>query len=262
MQVLFKNRYIVDFVATVMFFTRIPINWAYFSEEAPNLTRAAWAFPLIGYLIGFCSGIIGDISLFFGLPTLVSCLIAIAFSVMVSGAFHEDGLADMADGFGAGGSPERVNEIMHDSRLGTYGVTALTLGLLIRIGLVASLVDLGFSFALIMGSGFASGKLAIIVTRKFFSPSYLAKTGSIISFISTKSILFATFTWLVPIAFYLSYLSILVGVIFVATAICLIGFRSNYHLGGITGDVLGAIAFSSELAFLLGILIIFNGVPW
>ena len=59
----------------------------------------------------------------------------------------------MADGFGAGGSPKRVNEIMQDSRLGTYGVTALTLGLLIRVGLVVSLVDLGYSFALIMGIG-------------------------------------------------------------------------------------------------------------
>ena len=49
---------------------------------------------------------------------------------------------------------------------------------------------------------------------------------------------------------------------FVAIAICVIGFRSNYHLGGITGDVLGAIAFSSELLFLLGILCVFNGVPW
>ena len=71
---------------------------------------------------------------------------------MLTGAFHEDGLADMADGFGAGGSRERVNEIMHDSRLGTYGVTALT-GLLIRVGLIVGLVDLGYSFALIMGTG-------------------------------------------------------------------------------------------------------------
>ena len=262
MQVLFKNRYIIDFVATVMFFTRIPVNWAFFSDEAPNLTRAAWAFPLIGYFIGFCSGIIGDIGLFFGLSTFVSCILAIIFSVMLSGAFHEDGLADMADGFGAGGSPERVNEIMHDSRLGTYGVTALTLGLLIRVGLVVSLVDLGYSFALIMGIGFASGKLAIIITRKFYSPSNFAKTGSIIGFISAKNILLATFIFLVPVVFILSIFSILIGAIFVAIAICLIGFRSNHHLGGITGDVLGAIAFSSELLFLLGILFVFNGVPW
>ena len=179
---------------------------------------------------------------------------------MLTGAFHEDGLADMADGFGAGGSRERVNEIMHDSRLGTYGVTALTLGLLIRVGLIVSLVDLGHSFAIVMGTGFASGKMAIIVTRKFFNPSYLAKTGSIIGYISAKSILYATLIWLVPVTLFLSFFSILLGLVFVVTAICFLGLRANHYLGGITGDVLGAIAFASELLFLLGILCIFTGV--
>ena len=262
MQVLFRNQYIVDFVATVMFFTRIPINWAYFSDDPPDLTKAIWAFPLIGYLIGFFSGLIGDTCLFIGLPIFLSCLIAIAFSIMVSGAFHEDGLADMADGFGAGGSSERVNEIMHDSRLGTYGVITLTLGLLIRVGLTVGLVDLGFSITLILAIGFASGKLAIVITRKFFSPSDFAKTGTIIGFISTKRFVFAIFTWLMPIIFILPLFSILTGVILAAIAIFLIGMRSNYHLGGITGDILGAIAFSSELLFLLGILSTTNGVPW
>ena len=60
----------------------------------------------------------------------------------------------------------------------------------------------------------------------------------------------------------ISSITLLPLLIFVAIAICLIGFRSNHHLGGITGDVLGAIAFSSELLFLLGILFVFNGVPW
>ena len=260
MQVLFKNRYVVDFMATVMFFTRIPINWSYFSDEAPNLTRATWAFPLIGYFIGFCSGLIGDICLFFDISNFLSCLIAIATSIMISGAFHEDGLADMADGFGAGGSPERVNEIMHDSRLGTYGVVALTLGLLMRAGLLSSLADLGHSLSFIMGAGFASGKLAIIIARKFFSPSYFAKTGSIIGFISAKNFLFAAFVWFVPLVFFITFFTISLGVIFIVIAICLIGFRSNHHLGGITGDVLGAIAFSSELLFLLAILVTLNGV--
>ena len=64
-------------------------------------------------------------------------------SIVLTGAFHEDGLADMADGFGAGGTAVKINKIMHDSRLGTYGTAALTLGLLIRLGLVVSLVELG-----------------------------------------------------------------------------------------------------------------------
>ena len=262
METLLKNRYLVDFMATLMFFTRVPVNWAYFSDEAPNLTRAAWAFPMIGYLIGFFSGIIGDICLLTGLPNFLSCLIAIALSVMISGAFHEDGLADIADGFGAGGSPERVNEIIHDSRLGTYGVVALSIGLLIRVGLLVGLVELGYSLALVMATGFASGKLAIIFARKFFVPSEFTKTGSIIGVISNKNFTFATLTWFVPISLAFPFFGIFLGIIFVGIGIFLLGSRSIHHIGGITGDVLGAIAFSSELLFLLGIISVSNGVNW
>ena len=256
METLYKNRYVVDFFAAMMFFTRIPVYWPRFSDKAPNLTRAAWAFPLVGYLIGFCSGVIGDICLLVGLPTFLSCIIAIAISVMVSGAFHEDGLADMADGFGAGGSPERVNEIMHDSRLGTYGVTALTLGLLMRVSLVASLVDLGYSIVFILCAGFASGKMSIIVARNFLYPSKFAKTGSIIGFISAKTFCYAILIWIIPVAIIFPFFGILVGTCFVAGLIYFFGLRSNYFLGGITGDILGAIALLTELLFLLGIVIV------
>ena len=260
MEKLLKNRYLVDFMATVMFFTRIPVNWTYFSEEAPNITRAAWAFPMIGYLIGLWAGFIGDICVLIGLPNFLSCLIAIALSIMISGAFHEDGLADMADGFGAGGSPERVNEIMHDSRLGTYGVVSLSIGLLIRVGLLIGFVELGYSLTLVMAAGFASGKLAIVFARKFFAPSELTKTGSIVGVISNKNFFFATLTWFVPITLAFPFFGICLGISFVGITIFLLGSRSNHYLGGLTGDVLGAIAFSSELLFLLGILTVINGV--
>ena len=259
MHAVYKNRYVLDFIATVMFFTRIPINWAYFSDKPPDLTRAAWAFPMIGYLIGLSCGVIGDLCLFLGLSTFLSCVIAIALSVIVSGAFHEDGLADMADGFGAGGSPERIDKIMHDSRLGTYGVVALTLGLLARIGLAVNLVDLGYSLVFVLSAGFASGKLAIICTRNFFNPSKFAKTGSIIGFISTKNFLAAILIWLVPVMFIFPFFCVLVGITFVTGIICIVGSRSNYYLGGITGDVMGAIAFVSELLFLLGVNLVITG---
>ena len=60
MRVLIKNEYVRDFFATVMFFTRIPIKWSFFSDKAPDLTKAAWAFPLVGFLIGVFSGLLGD----------------------------------------------------------------------------------------------------------------------------------------------------------------------------------------------------------
>ena len=110
MRMLKKNKYVMDFFATVMFFTRIPIKWSFFSDKAPDLTKAVWAFPLVGFLIGGLSGVLGDFLIFLGLPIFLSSTIAITLSVILTGAFHEDGLADTADGLGAGGSPERINK--------------------------------------------------------------------------------------------------------------------------------------------------------
>ena len=260
MKKLLKNTYVVDFMAAVMFFTRIPIHWPSFSDEVPNLTKAAWAFPLVGCLIGLCSGAIGDLCLLLGLPNLLSCVIAVALSVLISGAFHEDGLADMADGFGAGGTPKRINEIMHDSRLGTYGVVTLTLGLLLRIGLLVGLVELGYSMVLILSAGFSSGKLAIIFARNFYNPSEFTKAGSIVGVVSTKNWLLATFIWFLLVALFFPILGIILGAAFSATLIYFVGIRSNFLIGGISGDILGAVALLTELFFLLGVMFAVSGI--
>ena len=255
MRTILKSRIILDLFASLMFFTRIPVNWKFFSNKPPNLTNAAWSFPLIGYLIGIVSGLIGDLCLFMNLSILLSCTIAIAFSLIITGAFHEDGLADMADGFGAGGSPEKINKIIHDSRLGTYGTAALTLGLLIRLGLVINMVELGYSLILILSSGFASGKISIIYTRNFFTVSTFSKTGSIIEAVPTKMLVIATLIWLIPMVYYFPFWAVLFGIVLISGVIFLIGKMSQKKIGGITGDVLGAIAFTTELVFLLGIII-------
>ena len=255
MNFFFQNRYVLDLLATVMFFTRIPVNWSHFSEKAPDLTRAAWAFPLIGYFIGILSGGLGDILLFLGLPIFVASVIAVALSVFITGAIHEDGLADMADGFGAGGNSERINEIIHDSRLGTYGVIALILGILIRVGLVVSLVDLGYSLIIVLSIGFASGKMAILISRNFFNLSDFAKTGSVFGSVTSANILIATIIWLTPLLFFFPIFAILLGVFFSFCLIYIIGSRATNLIGGITGDVLGATAFLSEIGFFLGVAI-------
>ena len=255
MKTLLKNRILLDFFASLMFFTRIPVNWKFFSNKPPNLTKAAWSFPLIGYIVGIISGFIGELCININLSIFLSCTIAIAFSVMITGAFHEDGLADMADGFGAGGSPEKINKIIHDSRLGTYGTTALILGLLIRLGLVINLVELGYSLLLILSSSIASGKLSIIFTRNYFTVSTFSKSGNIIETVSTKILIIASLIWLIPVVYFFPFWGVLIGVFFISGVIFFIGKMSQKKIGGITGDVLGAIAFISELVFLLGIII-------
>ena len=256
MRVVIKNKYVKDFFATVMFFTRIPIKWSFFSDKPPNLTNAAWAFPLVGFLIGLLSGMLGDLLIFLGLPIFLSCVIAITMSILLTGAFHEDGLADTADGLGAGGSPQRINKIIHDSRLGTYGVLALILGLLTRLGLLLTLVEYGYLLVSILSVGFASGKLAILYSRNFYNNSRFAKVGSIVGVISNKNLFLATLLWALPTSIIVPFYGILFGVILMIFIISIMGFKSTKALGGISGDILGAIAFLTELVFLLGIVIV------
>lgn len=256
MRVIIKNKYVIDFFATVMFFTRIPIKWSFFSDKPPNLTKAAWAFPLVGLLTGILSGVLGDFLIFLGLPIFLCCIIAITLSVILTGAFHEDGLADTADGLGAGGSPERINKIIHDSRLGTYGVVALILGLLTRLGLLLTLVEYGYSLVSILSVGFASGKLAIIFSRNFFNNSRFVKMGSVVGIIANKNLFIATVIWALPTLIIFPFYGILLGGILMAFIISIIGLKSKKALGGISGDILGAIAFLTELVFLLGIIVV------
>jgi adenosylcobinamide-GDP ribazoletransferase len=256
MRVIIKNKYVIDFFATVMFFTRIPIKWSFFSDKPPNLTKAAWAFPLVGLLTGVLSGVLGDFLIFLGLPIFLCCIIAITLSVILTGAFHEDGLADTADGLGAGGSPERINEIIHDSRLGTYGVVALILGLLTRLGLLLTLFEYSYSLVSILSVGFASGKLAIIFSRNFFNNSRFVKMGSVVGTISNKNLFIATVIWALPTLIIFPFYGILLGGILMAFIIFILGLKSKKALGGISGDILGAIAFLTELVFLLGIIVV------
>ncbi len=243
-------------MASIMFFTRIPVNWSFFSNKAPNLTNAAWSFPLVGLLIGFLSGFFGDLLITLGLPFFLSSVISILISIILTGAFHEDGLADTSDGLGAGGSGKRINKIIHDSRLGTYGVVSLILGLLIRLGLIISLTEKGYSLASILSVGFASGKLSIIFSRNLFSHSKFAKTGTIVGKISYKNLIIATLTWILPALFFFPMSGIILGTILMFAIILIIGKKSKNALGGITGDILGATAFLTELMFLFGNVII------
>jgi adenosylcobinamide-GDP ribazoletransferase len=199
---------------------------------------------------------LGDLFIFLGLPIFLSCIIAITMSILLTGAFHEDGLADTADGLGAGGSPQRINKIIHDSRLGTYGVLALILGLLTRLGLLLTLVEYGYLLVSILSVGFASGKLAILYSRNFFNNSRFAKVGSIVGVISNKNLFLATLLWALPTSIIIPFYGILFGVILMIFIISIMGFKSTKALGGISGDILGAIAFLTELVFLLGIVIV------
>ncbi len=126
------------------FYSRIPVPQMPFETEPhaiPDFTTAPRMLPLAGLLIGLPGAVMLWIAATLGLPALVAATLAIAMAVLVTGAFHEDGLADSFDGLGGGWTRERRLEIMKDSRIGTYGGAALVLALILRITPLAALVD-------------------------------------------------------------------------------------------------------------------------
>ena len=119
-----------------MFLTRIPIHRN--NDQAPNMGAAVPWFAAIGLILGLIQG-----GVYAGLheistPTVAAALSA-ALLAQITGAFHLDGLADMADAFGGGWTQEQRLEILKDSRLGTYGVTALIFVIIIEIAALSAL---------------------------------------------------------------------------------------------------------------------------
>ena len=136
-------------LVAVQFLTRLPVPQ--FANYNPQwLHQSSRHFPAVGLLVGLlCAGVFWLGSILF--TPLVAGVISTAFGIKLTGAFHEDGLADSCDGLGGGLTRERTLEIMKDSRLGTYGVLGLVSALLIKISLLASMPLSVAIVALIIG---------------------------------------------------------------------------------------------------------------
>jgi len=114
----------------VLLLTRLPMPRL--ADPAPTLARSVWAYPLAGLVVGAVSALTLFVTMALGLPPTLAAGLAVALQVIVTGALHEDGLADVADGFWGGHEVARRLEIMRDSRIGSYGVAALVLSLGLR----------------------------------------------------------------------------------------------------------------------------------
>ncbi len=220
------------------------------TTAAPRpLGRAVRTFPLIGGLLGIAAGLAFAIATGIGLPDLVAGVFAVALLALLTGALHEDGLADMVDGFGGGQTSEKKLAIMRDSRIGAYGVMALILVLAAKVGALADLSDIGVVMSGLICAA-ASSRAAMPAMMRWLPaarsdglsagagvpPAQHVWTGIVIAIILSVLLL----TW-----------SGLVALIIAALATCVVGFLARRQIGGHTGDVLGGTQQISELVFLL-----------
>ncbi|HEX5802784.1 MAG TPA: adenosylcobinamide-GDP ribazoletransferase [Azospira sp.] len=242
------------FFGAVRFFTRLPVPaWVGHSPEALN--HSARYFPLVGLVVGLIGALVFAFASFF-LPKTLAVLLAMAATVLVTGAFHEDGWADMVDGFGGGWTRERTLEIMKDSRIGSYGAIALTLLLLGKFMALVELDMLLVAPALIAGHALSR----LCATSLLYVLDYAREEGKakpLATRIGRGELALAAAFGLLALPM-LPPLSALVGVVFAAVATLFLARKFHRRLGGYTGDCLGATQQLAEVAFYLGLLCRFS----
>lgn len=228
------------------------------SPDAPApdwLARAIKYFPVVGAGIGVASAIVFIIAGKLWPPS-IAALLAVAASIAITSALHEDGLADTADSFGGGWTVDRRLAIMKDSRIGTYGVLALGLGTALRIALLATLSPWTGAAALLAvhaaaraAPGFVMNRLAYAGETAAMKVSYddLPIRSGELTFAAIAAALAA-----IPLAA-ISLPSVIAGLLAGAALATLLARCSRRLIGGYTGDVLGAVEQLFEIGFLLGV---------
>lgn len=133
------GNFMTDMMRSLSFLSRIPVNDIFFEDDQRPLGQMVRAFPVAGVLIALPPACLAAVFVWLEADPLLLAAIVLAAATMMTGALHEDGLADTADGLGGGSTRERALDIMKDSRIGTYGAIALVLSFLIRTTAIASL---------------------------------------------------------------------------------------------------------------------------
>ncbi|HEY0297081.1 MAG TPA: adenosylcobinamide-GDP ribazoletransferase [Bordetella sp.] len=252
----------------LQFFTCIPLpggvaRWVGFS---PAMQRASFAyFPLVGALVGVVGagcflGVLRCLPAV-GASAWIAAILGSAATAMLTGAFHEDGLADLADGLGGQVSRERALEIMKDSRIGSYGSVALVLVLSLKVSLVAALAQVDAplaAWALFAGHAFSRlmpvGVAAILPNAREPAASKSTAVTARVGWLAVSGAVFwallalAVAAWRQPGLFWMGGMAAC-GVAWLAMCRLL-----RRRLQGFTGDALGATQQVCELAFYLGLL--------
>jgi adenosylcobinamide-GDP ribazoletransferase len=170
--------------------------------------------------------------------------------VRITGCLHEDGLADIADGFGGGATRERKLEIMRDSRIGTYGVCALVLSFMLRVSALASLHDPALVFAALIAAH-AAARAGLPAFMRWVPP---ARIDGISADAGAPPMASVSVAIVLGVAALGICLGVMTGLIALITLACLHGLMAwlcRCQIQGQTGDVLGAVEQISEIAVLL-----------
>ena len=240
------------FFTALMFYTRIPCpGWVDHSED--YLNKATRYFPLIGWLIGLTMALVIYGSLFI-LPISVSVILALAASVLMTGAFHEDGFGDVCDGFGGGWTKSQILEIMKDSRVGTYSVVGFILLFALKMAALISLLELNQWFALkslVLAHVLSRwSSLTIVYTHSYSREDASSKIKPIAKELTFKNQLIGS-VWVLPaLVLFNSWWIVAVFVPVYGMKVYLAAYFQKW-IDGYTGDCLGATQQINEVITLI-----------
>lgn len=236
-----------DLPVALALLTRLPMRFTLSGTRAPS--AAAWAYPLVGLVVGGIALAVGWCFQSLGAAAPITAFFVLLSMIITTGAMHEDGLADCADGFWGGWDVARRLEIMKDSQVGTYGVIALVMSLLVRWYVLTMLIDKGALVGAVLVSAVMSRAAMVAVMHRLANarrsglsaqtgrpgglPTLLALGIALIAAIAAPEV---SFVWLILTA------------ALVTTAA---GALAKAKIGGQTGDVLGATQQVVEIAVLI-----------
>ena len=232
-------------VGALQFLTRIPIR----TDAAIEHHRTLPWFPVVGLLIGaMVGGVAAGLAEL--VPTPVAAACAVMVGLLITGAFHEDGLADIADAFGGGWTVERRMEILKDSRHGTYGVAALCGSIVLRVVAVASIASSAAVFASFVAAHTLGRAAAVLAMRAAPAASDSGLGVSAASAMRPVPVTVGVVSGLAAVAGIAGWwIGPFVAAAFAGTAaVILLAIRK---IGGIAGDVLGAIEVVVECTVLV-----------
>ncbi len=245
-----------DIAAAFILLSRIALPWHRVSDNPPNFNASIWAFPVVGAVLGAAGAAIYGVGLELGLASLIAATLAILTMILLSGAFHEDGLADTADGFGGGKTLDRKLDIMRDSAVGSYGVIALILSLTLRIGALSSL-DLAKGTAALIAAGMLS-RLMMGFVMRYMDPARKDGLAHDTGKPPLTRIMAGTILTIVCLIWLIGPIGALSATAAAFTACIIMATIARHQIKGFTGDVLGAIQQVCEISVMLLLIILWH----
>ncbi len=234
-----------DFANALALLTRLPAPGA----DGAHNARSVWAWPLVGAVVGVLATCGALSALWIGASYTLAAGGAIAIGIIVTGALHEDGLADVADGIGGGATPKQRLDIMRDSRIGSFGVIALALTLGLKWDVLVDLFQTGMIWqALIIPAMISRAAMAITMANLPF-----ARTTGLAHQIGHPDLGWAGFGAAISIFCAMIFIGTFAIIAALVAGIIAFGMGrlAHHKIGGQTGDVLGATQILTETGILI-----------